>query len=130
MTITTPDDASMIQRLMESFRAMCNDAIRIGLAADASSQAALMRLVVATHHDDPPSRCLEIVPYTEDAIEPNRTRNNSRPQGRDHQKPQNRLEILKCTAKTDTGTMSAEDGETDDDFEDDFEDNDSDDDDE
>jgi hypothetical protein len=33
-------------------------------------------------------------------------------------------EILKCTAKTDFGEMSAEDGETDDDFEDDFEDND------
>jgi hypothetical protein len=31
-------------------------------------------------------------------------------------------EILKWTAKTDSGEMSAEDGETDDDFEDDFED--------
>jgi hypothetical protein len=40
------------------------------------------------------------------------------------------LEILKCAAKTDTGAMSAEDGETDDDFEDDFEDADSDDNDE
>jgi len=40
------------------------------------------------------------------------------------------LEILKSTAKTHSGEMSAEDGETDDDFEDDFEDNDSDDDDE
>ena len=40
-------------------------------------------------------------------------------------------EILKWTGKTDTGEMSAEDGETDDDFEDDFEDSDgSDDDDE
>jgi hypothetical protein len=39
-------------------------------------------------------------------------------------------EILKSAAKTHSGEMSAEDGETDDDFEDDFEDNDSDDDDE
>ena len=39
-------------------------------------------------------------------------------------------EILKSTAKTETGAMSAEDGEADDDFEDDFEDGDSDDDDE
>ena len=42
-----------------------------------------------------------------------------------------RLEILKCIAKTHSGEMSAEDGETDDDYEDDFEDDfDSDDDDE
>ena len=40
------------------------------------------------------------------------------------------LEILKSTAKTHSGEMSAEDGETDDDFEDDFEDNDDSDDDE
>ena len=44
MTIAKPDDASMIQRLMESFRAMCNDAIRIGLAADASSPKRLSNL--------------------------------------------------------------------------------------
>ena len=44
MTITTPDDAPVIQRLMESFRAMCNDAIRIGLAADASSLKRLSKL--------------------------------------------------------------------------------------
>jgi hypothetical protein len=42
----------------------------------------------------------------------------------------NRLEILKWTAKTHSGEMSAEDGETDDDFEDDFEDSDDSDDDE
>ena len=41
-----------------------------------------------------------------------------------------RLEILKSTAKTHSGEMSAEDGETDDDFEDDFEDSDDSDDDE
>ncbi len=34
------------------------------------------------------------------------------------------LEILKSKAKTHSGEMSAEDGETDDDFEDDFEDSD------
>jgi putative transposase len=44
MMITAPDDASMIQRLMESFRAMCNDAIRIGLAAGASSLKRLSNL--------------------------------------------------------------------------------------
>jgi hypothetical protein len=33
--ITAPNDAPVIQRLMESFHAMCNDAIRIGPAADA-----------------------------------------------------------------------------------------------
>jgi hypothetical protein len=55
-------------------------------------------------------------------------RNNSSPKGGPllRGKP----EILKSTAKTHSGEMSAEDGETDDDFEDDFEDNDSDDDDE
>jgi hypothetical protein len=37
MMIATPDDAPVIRCLMESFRAMCHDAIRIGLAADDSS---------------------------------------------------------------------------------------------
>jgi hypothetical protein len=56
-------------------------------------------------------------------------RNNSLPQGQ-RQARRERPEILKSTAKTHSGEMSAEDGETDDDFEDDFEDSDDSDDDE
>jgi putative transposase len=48
MVITTREDASTIQRLMESFRAMCNDAIRIGLAADASSLKRLSNLTYSS----------------------------------------------------------------------------------